>query len=269
MPTAKWGDQEVNLLVAEAYRLSYLFADAPSHLTGRKTTNNTSWLSPDHFRVSLAQFQFSSTHFRFYPGIPVFPKKLAVSLETLGFPWTLLDYFWIIPGNFQIYPWNSTKIPWKLLVISGHFFPLNFPVLTIQFFFWIQTLLKYLRIILDFQKLPLKNDNGGKHECGKMVWLREKNPSELQNLLLSFLWSKTFLTDIWPFLAFLRSIWPPQAKCCCCHLSIFFLWIKVVLVDSWYKQTKIEIVFWNTIYTRADHSKDLVQKCTRYSFIIL
>lgn len=49
------------------------------------------------------------------------------------------------------------------------------------------TLLKYLRIILDFQKLPLKNDNGGKHECGKMVWLREKNPSELQNLLLSFL----------------------------------------------------------------------------------
>jgi len=42
LPTAKWGDQEVNLLVAEAYRLSYLFADAPSHLTGRKTTNNTS-----------------------------------------------------------------------------------------------------------------------------------------------------------------------------------------------------------------------------------
>jgi len=39
LPTAKWGDQEINLLVAEAYRLSYLFADAPSHL-GRKT--NTS-----------------------------------------------------------------------------------------------------------------------------------------------------------------------------------------------------------------------------------
>jgi len=35
LPTAKWGDQEINLLVAEAYRLSYLFADAPSHL-GRK-----------------------------------------------------------------------------------------------------------------------------------------------------------------------------------------------------------------------------------------
>ena len=37
VPTAKWGDQEINLLVAEAYRLSYLFADAPSHL-GRKTS---------------------------------------------------------------------------------------------------------------------------------------------------------------------------------------------------------------------------------------
>jgi hypothetical protein len=35
LPTAKWGDQEINMLVAEAYRLSYLFADAPSHL-GRK-----------------------------------------------------------------------------------------------------------------------------------------------------------------------------------------------------------------------------------------
>ncbi len=33
LPTAKWGDEEINLLVAEAYRLSYLFADAPSHLS--------------------------------------------------------------------------------------------------------------------------------------------------------------------------------------------------------------------------------------------
>ena len=38
VPTAKWGDQEINLLVAEAYRLSYLFADAPSHLAQRKTS---------------------------------------------------------------------------------------------------------------------------------------------------------------------------------------------------------------------------------------
>ncbi len=36
LPTAKWGDQEINLLVAEAYRLSYLFADAPSHLSSRR-----------------------------------------------------------------------------------------------------------------------------------------------------------------------------------------------------------------------------------------
>lgn len=32
LPTAKWSDGEINLLVAEAYRISYLFADAPSHL---------------------------------------------------------------------------------------------------------------------------------------------------------------------------------------------------------------------------------------------
>merc|ERR1712223_240709 len=36
VPTAKWGDNEINLLVAEAYRLSYLFAGAPSHLSGSK-----------------------------------------------------------------------------------------------------------------------------------------------------------------------------------------------------------------------------------------
>ena len=36
VPTAKWGDNEINLLVAEAYRLSYLFAGAPSHLSGCK-----------------------------------------------------------------------------------------------------------------------------------------------------------------------------------------------------------------------------------------
>jgi len=33
LPTAKWGDNEIDLLVAEAYRLSYLFKDAPNHLT--------------------------------------------------------------------------------------------------------------------------------------------------------------------------------------------------------------------------------------------
>ena len=61
---------------------------------------------------------------------------------------------------------------------------------------------------------------------------------------------------------------PHKAKCCCCHLSIFSYESKVVIVDSWYKQTKIEIVFWNTIYTRANHSEKEVQKCTRYSFIV-
>jgi hypothetical protein len=38
LPTAKWDDNDINLLVAEAFRLSYLFADAPSHFTSLKST---------------------------------------------------------------------------------------------------------------------------------------------------------------------------------------------------------------------------------------
>lgn len=33
VPTAKWSDKDISLLVAEAYKLKYMFADAPSHLT--------------------------------------------------------------------------------------------------------------------------------------------------------------------------------------------------------------------------------------------
>ena len=36
LPTAKWGDNEINLLVAEAFKLSYLFANAPKHLDSVK-----------------------------------------------------------------------------------------------------------------------------------------------------------------------------------------------------------------------------------------
>jgi len=32
VPTAKWNDKDISLLVAEAYRLKYTFADAPNHL---------------------------------------------------------------------------------------------------------------------------------------------------------------------------------------------------------------------------------------------
>ena len=42
LPTAKWGDNEINLLVAEAYRLSYLFKDAPSHLACRGSQSGAS-----------------------------------------------------------------------------------------------------------------------------------------------------------------------------------------------------------------------------------
>ena len=34
LPTRNFAEKEIDLLVAEAYRLSYLFADAPSHLQG-------------------------------------------------------------------------------------------------------------------------------------------------------------------------------------------------------------------------------------------
>lgn len=31
LPTALWGDEDVSLLLAEAYRLKFAFADAPNH----------------------------------------------------------------------------------------------------------------------------------------------------------------------------------------------------------------------------------------------
>ncbi|XP_076032133.1 TBC1 domain family member 22 isoform X1 [Oratosquilla oratoria] len=36
LPTASWSDSEVSLLVAEAFRLKYVFADAPNHLQANK-----------------------------------------------------------------------------------------------------------------------------------------------------------------------------------------------------------------------------------------
>jgi len=32
LPTSKWTDDDMQLLLAEAYRLKYMFADAPGHL---------------------------------------------------------------------------------------------------------------------------------------------------------------------------------------------------------------------------------------------
>lgn len=32
MPTQNWGNEEIEVLVAEAYKLKYMFADAPNHL---------------------------------------------------------------------------------------------------------------------------------------------------------------------------------------------------------------------------------------------
>lgn len=31
LPTAHWGNEDVSLLLAEAYRLKFAFADAPNH----------------------------------------------------------------------------------------------------------------------------------------------------------------------------------------------------------------------------------------------
>ena len=35
LPTENWGVREIDMLVAEAYRLKFTFHDAPSHLTER------------------------------------------------------------------------------------------------------------------------------------------------------------------------------------------------------------------------------------------
>lgn len=36
LPTSKWTDDDIQLLLAEAYRLKYMFADAPGHLHAKK-----------------------------------------------------------------------------------------------------------------------------------------------------------------------------------------------------------------------------------------
>jgi len=36
LPTHHWGNEEIGLLLAEAYRLKYMFADAPKHLAAKK-----------------------------------------------------------------------------------------------------------------------------------------------------------------------------------------------------------------------------------------
>ena len=38
LPTAKWRNEEIELLLAEAYKLKYMFADAPGHLTVQRTS---------------------------------------------------------------------------------------------------------------------------------------------------------------------------------------------------------------------------------------
>ncbi|GBN13217.1 hypothetical protein AVEN_113908-1 [Araneus ventricosus] len=37
LPTLHWSDNEISLLVAEAYRLKYMFDDAPNHLQPRES----------------------------------------------------------------------------------------------------------------------------------------------------------------------------------------------------------------------------------------
>ncbi len=45
LPTIHWGNEEVGLLLAEAYRLKYMFADAPSHYKRWEPINGP-WLDP-------------------------------------------------------------------------------------------------------------------------------------------------------------------------------------------------------------------------------
>lgn len=36
LPTQDWTDSDISLLVAEAYKLKFIFADAPNHLTVKR-----------------------------------------------------------------------------------------------------------------------------------------------------------------------------------------------------------------------------------------
>jgi len=38
LPTQNWTDSEIGVLVAEAYKLKFTFADAPNHLQAHDTT---------------------------------------------------------------------------------------------------------------------------------------------------------------------------------------------------------------------------------------
>ena len=37
LPTAGWTNDDVEMLLAEAFKLKFMFADAPGHLTSRRT----------------------------------------------------------------------------------------------------------------------------------------------------------------------------------------------------------------------------------------
>ena len=37
LPTSKWTNDDVELLLAEAFKLKFMFADAPGHLNAMKT----------------------------------------------------------------------------------------------------------------------------------------------------------------------------------------------------------------------------------------
>jgi hypothetical protein len=37
LPTHNWTNEEIGLLLAEAYKLKYMFADAPNHLTTKSS----------------------------------------------------------------------------------------------------------------------------------------------------------------------------------------------------------------------------------------
>ena len=71
LPTNKWDDSDIGLLVAEAYKLSYLFAGAPSHLTagaavqssGSAAANASSWYNI--LLIILVRSGFSPLRFDF------------------------------------------------------------------------------------------------------------------------------------------------------------------------------------------------------------
>ena len=80
LPTNNWDDQQISLLLAEAYRLEYMFADAPKHLQHWPSLNESvifffHGVNKGYISVSLARREFYFWSHRDASGKRLFSKE--------------------------------------------------------------------------------------------------------------------------------------------------------------------------------------------------